>query len=118
MVPRTEVVALSRDSLTFNEAVKEVSGSPFTRFLVYDESLDDVVGVVHAKDLAVARLAGAGAGGVEAPSLDSLMRPILAVHEMVTADRVLSLMRDQHGVLAVVVDDFGGRPGSSPPRTS
>lgn len=110
MVPRTEVVALARN-LTFDEAVEMVTSSPFTRFLVYGASLDDVVGVVHAKDLAVARLGGAGVGGAEPPSLDSLMRPILAVHEMVSADRVLSLMRDQHGVMAVVVDDFGGTSG-------
>ncbi len=109
MVPRTEVVALSRD-LAFDEAASAVSASPFTRFLVYGESLDDVVGFVHAKDLMVARLAGAGAGE-DPPSIASLMRPILAVHEMVTADRVLSLMRDQHGVMAVVVDDFGGTSG-------
>ncbi len=110
MVPRTEVVALSCD-LTFDEAVRTVSASPYTRFLVYEESLDDVQGVVHAKDLAVARLAGAGAEGGEPPSLASLMRPILAVHEMVSADRVLALMRDQHSVVAVVVDDFGGTSG-------
>ena len=105
MVPRTEVVALARD-MTFEEATTAISESPFTRFLVYGGSLDEVVGVVHAKDMAVARL-----GGEEPPSVERLMRPILAVHEMVSADRVLSLMRDQHSVLAVVVDDFGGTSG-------
>jgi CBS domain containing-hemolysin-like protein len=110
MVPRTEVVALS-SGLTFQQAVRAVSDSPYTRFLVYGESLDDVEGVVHAKDLAVARLAGAGVGGDAPPSLESLIRPILAVHETLSADRVLSLMRDQHSVLAVVVDDFGGTSG-------
>lgn len=105
MVPRTEMTALSRD-LSFHDAVAAVSDSPFTRFPVYGDSLDDVLGVVHAKDLAVARL------GTEPPSsLEPLMRPILAVHEMVSADRVLSLMREQHSVMAVVVDDFGGTSG-------
>lgn len=110
MVPRTEVVAVALD-MKFDEAVREISASPFTRFLVYGDSLDDVVGVVHAKDLTVARLGGAGGERPGTPTLESLMRPILAVHEMVSVDRVLSLMRDQHSVMAVVVDDFGGTSG-------
>jgi putative hemolysin len=105
MVPRTEVEALSRD-LPFDEAVTAISDSPFTRFLVYGDSLDEVVGIVHAKDLAAARLAGD-----QPSSLEPLLRPILAVHETVSVDRVLSLMREQHGVMAVVVDDFGGTSG-------
>lgn len=105
MVPRTRMVALDR-SLPFDEAVERVTDAPYTRFPVYDDSIDDVVGMVHAKDLAFARF-----GRQQDPSLDSMTQQILAVHEQLSADRVLSLMRDQRGVMAVVVDDFGGTSG-------
>lgn len=105
MVPRTRMVALDR-SLPFDQAVERVTGAPYTRFPVYDDSIDDIVGMVHAKDLALARFSGE-----QEPGLDSMTRQILAVHEQLTADRVLSLMRDQRGVMAVVVDDFGGTSG-------
>jgi putative hemolysin len=104
MVPRTELVALDRDT-TFDEAVRTVANAPFTRFPVYEGSIDRVVGIVHAKDITVQRLAA------EPRPLGELLRPVLAVHELVTADRVLSLMREQRGVMALVVDDFGGTSG-------
>lgn len=105
MVPRTRMIALDR-SLPFEEAVERVTDAPYTRFPVYDDSIDDVVGMVHAKDLAFARFSGE-----QDPNLDSMTHQILAVHEQLSADRVLSLMRDQSGVMAVVVDDFGGTSG-------
>ena len=104
MVPRTDLVALQQDT-TFEEAVGTVADAPFTRFPVYSDSIDQVVGIVHAKDIAFQRL-------TEGPRpLRELLRPVLAVHEQVSADRVLSLMREQHGVMALVVDDFGGTSG-------
>ena len=104
MVPRTRMTSIPRD-LPLAEAVARAADAPYTRFPVHDETLDDVVGMVHAKDLALARLSGGDA------ALPDLLRPILAVHERLSADRVLSLMREERGVMAVVVDDFGGTSG-------
>jgi putative hemolysin len=105
MVPRTRIIALER-STTVEEAIRRAAEIPYTRLPVYEGSLDHVVGLVHAKDLARARFTGSGAG-----ALDSLIRPILGVHEQLTADRVLSLMKSRGGVMAVVVDEFGGTSG-------
>src|SRR5690606_16570640 len=58
------------------------------------------------KDLTRIQLEGAADG-----TLEPLVRPLLAVHELLSADRVLSLMKEQRGVMAVVVDDFGGTAG-------
>jgi putative hemolysin len=104
MVPRTELVALEEDT-PFDEAVRTMADAPYTRFPVYSGSIDHVVGIVHAKDVAVQRLTD------QPRPLRELMRPVLAVHELVSADRVLALMREQHGVMALVVDDFGGTSG-------
>ena len=50
MVPRPQVVALSVD-LPSNEALAAVIDSPYTRYPVYRESLDDVLGILHVRDL-------------------------------------------------------------------
>ncbi|MFW6200534.1 MAG: hemolysin family protein [Gemmatimonadota bacterium] len=109
MVPRTRVVALD-ESVDVDAAVEVAVDSPYTRFPVYRGSIDRVVGFVHSKDLAAVWLGG-GAPPGEDDSLRSHVRPILAVHETLSADRVLSLMRRERGIMAVVVDDFGGTSG-------
>ncbi|HUF11563.1 MAG TPA: hemolysin family protein [Longimicrobiales bacterium] len=107
MVPRTRMVAVDVAG-GLGAAVEAAANRPYTRLPVYRESIDEIVGHVHAKDLAAATLSGDGAPD---DPLDPYVRPILAVHETVTADRVLSLMREQRGIMAVVVDDFGGTSG-------
>lgn len=107
MVPRTRVVALD-EGTGLAPAIEAAATLPYTRFPVYRGSLDRVVGLVHAKDLAAASL---GTGAAAGASLSPCIRPILAVHERMSADRVLSLMREERGVMAVVVDDYGGTSG-------
>ncbi len=107
MVPRTRVAAVE-EGAGVAAAVKAVLELPYTRLPVYRESIDRIVGLVHSKDLAAATLSGRAAAD---DSLAPLVRPILAVHEAMSADRVLSLMREERGIMAVVVDDFGGTSG-------
>jgi CBS domain containing-hemolysin-like protein len=106
MVPRTRVVALNQDA-GLAAAVDTATAQPYTRLPVYEETIDDIVGLVHAKDLAAACFSEAA---MDRP-LALLVQPILAVHERVSADRVLALMRRERGIMAVVVDDFGGTAG-------
>lgn len=107
MVPRTRVAAVDVEA-GLAAAAEAAATVPYTRLPVYRGSLDRIVGLVHTKDLAAATLAS-----VPAPEepLEPYMRPILAVHESLSADRVLSLMREERGIMAVVVDDFGGCSG-------
>jgi CBS domain containing-hemolysin-like protein len=107
MVPRTRVAAID-ESRGFGPAIEAVSKLPYNRLPVYQGSIDHIVGLVRSKDIAAAALAGTG--GPDAP-LAPHIRPILAVHESVSVDRVLSLMREQRGAMAVVVDEFGGTSG-------
>lgn len=111
MVPRTRVVALD-ESMAMGAAVETAMKAPYTRFPVYRDSIDHMVGFVHAKDLAWAWFGdGSGVGVRPGDSLTPLVRPMLAVHESLSAARALSLMRREGGVMAVVVDDFGGTSG-------
>ena len=107
MVPRTRVVAVD-EAAGLGPAVEAAVELPYTRIPVYRDSLDRIVGLVHAKDLAAATLHDDDS---EAGPLEPHIRPILAVHESVSADRVLALMREERGIMAVVVDDFGGTSG-------
>lgn len=107
MVPRTRIVAVDEAAGTA-AAVEAAATLPYTRLPVYRGSIDQVIGLVHSKDLAAATFAG---DPQPDEPLAPLIRPILAVHESVSADRVLSLMRDERGIMALVVDDFGGTSG-------
>ena len=107
MVPRTRMAGLDA-AAGMAAAVEAAATLPYTRLPVYRGSMDDIVGLVHAKDLAAATLSDRA--GPEDP-LEPHIRPILAVHENLSADRVLSLMREERGIMAVVVDDFGGTSG-------
>lgn len=107
MIPRTRIVAVDADA-GLDAAVETAATSPYTRLPVFRESLDRIVGLVHTKDIAAAVLID----GIDADaSIEPYVRPILAVHENLSADRVLSMMRDERGVMSIVVDDFGGISG-------
>jgi CBS domain containing-hemolysin-like protein len=105
MVPRRKISAI--DINTPLELVVEiVSRSPFSRLPVYRDSIDNIVGMLHTKDLVRWRVSGARDEG-----LASLVRPIASVHESVTVDRVLRELRERRSHLALVVDEFGGTAG-------
>lgn len=105
MVPRTEMEALSVD-LTVAEGHERTRSLPYTRYPVYRGTIDGVVGYVHARDLAVARLQGRSGD-----LLETLSRPILGVPEELSADRLLARLRETRAVMALVVDEYGGVAG-------
>ena len=106
MVPRTRTAALDVNT-PMDDVIRVVAGSPYSRLPVYRDSLDNVVGVLHTKDLVRWLVRGRQAG----VTLATLSRPISAVHESVTADRVVRHMRERRSHQALVVDEFGGTAG-------
>ena len=107
MVPRPKISALDINT-PLDEVIGLVAQSPFSRLPVYRDSIDNIVGMLHTKDL-VRWLVGDGAG--RETSLADLMRPMASVHESVTADRVLRQLRERRSHQALVVDEFGGTAG-------
>jgi putative hemolysin len=105
MVPRTRIAALDINT-SIEETIRKVVQSPFSRLPVYRESLDNIVGVVHTKDLV--RLFVSGGTNT---TLAAVIRPITSIHESVTADRVLRHLRERRSHHALVVDEFGGTAG-------
>lgn len=115
MVPRVRVVALDVAS-TLDEARALLDERPFTRVPVYEESIDRIIGLVHARDVVIAAheasVAGEVAdGGENGSELGGLVRPILVVPQSMTMDRLLARMRAEHRTMAVLLDEYGGTAG-------
>ena len=106
MIPRIDIVGIPQTA-TFND-VKEISiRDKFTRLPVYDKSLDNIVGVVHVKDLLCRLLES----GTEFGVADIMTHKVLFIP---TSMRIMDLLRDMQAKriqLAIVVDEYGGTAG-------
>ncbi|HET7146047.1 MAG TPA: hemolysin family protein [Gaiellaceae bacterium] len=106
MVPRPEVAAVSIE-LPPEQALATVLDSPYTRYPVYRESLDDIVGVLHVRDLFTA----VHDRGLAAVRLDEIMRPATIVPETKDLASLLQEFRRTNNHFAVVVDEYGDVAG-------
>ena len=106
MVPRPEVVALSIE-MPPEEALAAVIDSPYTRYPVYRDSLDEIVGVLHVRDLFSA-LVDRGIAGVQ---IEQLLRPAHIVPETKDLAALLTEFRRTNQHPAVVVDEYGELEG-------
>jgi magnesium and cobalt exporter, CNNM family len=106
MVPRPEVVAISAE-LPPEEALAAVLDSPYTRYPVYRESLDDIIGVLHVRDLFTA----VHDRGLAAVRLAEIVRPAYIVPETKDLASLLQEFRKTNNHFAVVVDEYGGMAG-------
>jgi magnesium and cobalt exporter, CNNM family len=104
LVPRTEVEFMAA-STPLERAVKIAAASPYSRFPVYQESYDDVIGFIHVRDLLTADLAS------RPPTVGGLCRPVEMLPTSKTVLSALSEMRRDRAHLAIVVDEYGGTAG-------
>jgi CBS domain containing-hemolysin-like protein len=108
MVPRTRVAAVPV-TLSPEALLHTATTSPFTRLPVYRGTIDTIVGMVHTKDVAAAY--ASAPDGAAGPTLRDLMRPVLSVPGSITAERLLTSLREKRSRLAVVLDEYGGVEG-------
>lgn len=104
MTPRTQMAALASD-LTVAEAADEVARARRSRYPVYSESIDEIVGVVHAKDILISLRGNSG------DRISSIMRPPLFVPGTREVEDVLADMKRLKVHLAIVLDEYGGTAG-------
>jgi len=104
MTPRTQMIGLERE-LTVEQAADEVAQAKRSRYPVYAESLDDIVGVVHAKDVLTALRAAPGT------TVATIMRAPLFVPGTREVEDVLTDMKRLKVHLAIVLDEYGGTAG-------
>jgi putative hemolysin len=106
MVPRPEVVALSVE-LPSQECLAAVIDSPYTRYPVYRGSLDDVLGILHVRDLFSALYDR----GIDNVVVEELVRPAHVVPETKDLAAMLAEFRRTNQHLALVVDEYGSFEG-------
>jgi putative hemolysin len=106
MVPRPEVVALSVD-LPPEQALEAVMDSPYTRYPVYRESLDDVVGILHVRDL----FSALRERGMHEVKIEEITRPAHIVPETKDLAALLAEFRRTNQHMAIVVDEYGEMEG-------
>ncbi len=107
MVPRPEVVCIEQGS-NLADFLTLYAESPLSRFPVYQENMDNVVGILSVKDVLMAQAkATIDNEGV----IDDLIRPAYFTPETKPISELFAEMRDKNYRMAVVVDEYGGTAG-------
>lgn len=106
MIPRTEVIAVEADT-RLPEIISLVTHSTFTKFPVYEDDLDNIVGVAHVKDLLAA---------MQKPDSQNFVarefaREPIYIPETSSVRELLSRFRDDRQHIAIVIDEYGGTAG-------
>src|SRR5438309_2943597 len=104
-VTRGDIMAVA-SNISFDDLIRAFADAGHSRLPVYGESLDEVVGMVHIKDVFMANVDAS-----KDRSLAALMREPLFVPESMGVLELLARMRSQRIHLAIVVDEFGGTEG-------
>ena len=107
MVPRPEVVCIERGS-KITDFLATYTESPLSRFPVYQENMDNVVGILSVKDVLMA-LAKETIDNQS--TIDELIRPAYFTPENKRINELFAEMQDKNYRMAVVVDEFGGTAG-------
>ena len=100
---RVDLDAVDLDS-TKEEVAQKFTESRFSRLLVYEETIDKIVGVIHLKDFYV------GTGITEAPLQEIMTTPVF-VHPGEKVDDLLQLLQSNKSHMAIVLDEYGGTLG-------
>jgi putative hemolysin len=107
MVPRLEVSALQQGS-TINDFFNHYAESPISRFPVFKDNMDNIIGILSVKDVLMARAKGII---TNESTIDDLVRPAYFTPETKLINALFFEMRDNNYRMAVVVDEYGGTAG-------
>jgi CBS domain containing-hemolysin-like protein len=105
MVPRTEMIAVREDT-SLHEMLDLAAQHPYSKFPVYAENQDQILGVVHLKDLLLKIN-----GEPESLKARDLMREAIFIPETAHVNSLLRLFRLRHRHIAIVLDEYGGTAG-------
>jgi len=105
MVPRVDILAVDV-SAPMIEVVNLMAAGGHSRIVVYKDTVDNVVGIAHARDL-VQSLASSGTP----QALNDIIRPPLFVPDSMPLGQLLRDFQERHASIAVVVDEYGGTEG-------
>jgi len=104
MVPRIDIAAVGEDA-TIDDALQVIVQKGFSRVPLYDETIDNITGIIYAKDL-LRCLAES-----RRPALKDVARPPYFIPESKKVDELLAELRASKVHIAIVVDEYGGTAG-------
>lgn len=105
IVPRIHMFAVEI-STPIDELIKIVSQSPYNHIPIYSETMDNIIGIIHTKQMTKYFVEK---GKID--SINEIIRPILLVPESLKADKMLDLFSKERSQQAIVIDEFGGTVG-------
>jgi CBS domain containing-hemolysin-like protein len=106
MIPRTEIVAIEADT-PLDEIITLTNQSTYTKFPVYEDNLDQILGIVHVKELLRAMQSDECANC----TARTLAREAIYVPETLSVTNLLQRFRGHHQHISVVLDEYGGTAG-------
>jgi len=110
MVPRVDIFSLPAD-ISITKAGSDLIKEGYSRIPIYKDSVDEIVGVLHYKDILEALLNPKTFGSPEQISLEKLSKPILYTPETKRISQLLQEFRNKQIHMAIVVDEYGGTEG-------
>lgn len=104
MIPRCNVVAIP-ENIEISELTKIILENQYTRYPVYQDTIDNITGILHVKDLYSCKMKN------ETVSILEILRKPVFVPETMTTDKLLQEFKTNKTEIAVVIDEFGGMAG-------
>ena len=105
-VPKADIVAIPEDA-TLKEVVETFGSSTLTRLPVYRDTLDEPIGLIHLKDLALRH----GFGKGKSFNMAKILRPLIYAPPSMPLSVLLQKMQAEHIHMALVIDEYGGVDG-------
>lgn len=111
-LPRTEIIAVEANA-SIQEIIQAASGHSISKLPVYEENLDQILGVVHLRDVlsVVQELLSGNSDGHKQTTARDLVRDTLFVPETISVNDLLHQFRARSTHLAIVLDEYGGTAG-------
>lgn len=106
MTPRIKVFMIDVEE-PLSEYLNDIFEQKFTRIPVYKETRDNIIGLIHVRDLMQAIIEK----GVENVKIDKVMRKALYVRDMMKINKLFQVMKDTKNQIAILLDEFGGVSG-------
>ena len=104
MLPRTDMMCIPSD-ISYDDLNKFALENQYTRYPVYEGSIDKILGFIHVKDLYSLAMTK------DNYAIDKVIRPLMLVPETMTLDNLILEFKKTHTQIAVVIDEFGGTSG-------
>jgi CBS domain containing-hemolysin-like protein len=105
MIPRANMLSIP-DTLSVSQAFKIITDSPYSRLPIFNETIDNIIGIVHLRDL----FCSSQTGNVDT-SIKEFIRPVLIVPESMQVKDVFALLQRRRFQVAIILDEYGGTSG-------